>query len=388
MFTQEFLNEVKEKIDMVELASEYTALHKAGSLIFQGKCPHPNHEDSTPSFFIFKKGYRNGNRVNKYDSWSCMGCHNGSKQTKDKKHKNYGSDCFAFYQWMEGVSWKQSVYDLCEKYDIPIPSSEFDKLYKIKKIQTESFISNLYERPLQYLYNRGLTDYDIKLWKIGYDGKIVFPLMDRYGNTLGFTKRWLEVPEGRNDKYKNSCASKIFNKSSYFYGQHNIINDFDEIRITEGPMDVIMAHKYGAKNINATLGTAFTDQHVEIIKNLGKVPVLIMDGDERGIEAGERAINKLAEAGIYSKILILPGGKDLCELSLELKEGIEDYIKNNAMTYGQYKLNNIVNSYDSQVNELKLNKYSEIKKILEEIPHEVERMIMKEYILKRLNIKL
>lgn len=389
MFSQDFLNEVKDKIDMVELVSEYTPLHKAGALIYQGRCPHPDHEDSTPSFRVFKKGYRNGNKVNKYDSWACMGCHSGNKKIKDKNNRNYGSDCFAFYQWIEGVTWKQAVYDLCEKYNISIPSSEFDKLFKIKKIQTDSFIKNLYEKPLNYLHSRGLTSKDIELWKIGYDGnKIVFPLPDRYWNILGFTKRWIEVPEGRNDKYKNSCSSKIFNKSSYFYGQHNIINDFDEIRITEGPMDVIMAHKYGAKNINATLGTAFTDQHVEVIKQLDKVPVLIMDGDARGIEAGQRAINKLAEAGIYSKILILPNGKDLCELSLELKEGIEEYISSNSMTYGQYKLNNIINSFDSEVNELKLKKYSEVKKTLDEIPHEVERMIMKEYVLKRLNMRI
>lgn len=385
MFSQDFINEVKLKINMVELASEYTALSKAGAFIYQGRCPHPNHNDSSPSFRIFQKGYKNGKKINKYDTWACMGCHSGSK---DVKNKNYGSDCFAFYQWMEGVSWKQAVYDLCNKYNIPIPSSEFDKLFKIKKIQTESYIKNLYDKPLKYLYNRGLSDKDIKDWRIGYtDEKIVFPLMDRYKNVIAFTKRWLIVPEGRNDKYKNSSTSKIFNKSSYFYGMHNIDNEFDEIRITEGPMDVIMAHKYGAKNINATLGTAFTDEHVEVIKSLDKVPVLIMDGDARGIEAGERAINKLADAGIYSKILILPGGKDLCELSIELKDDIEDYIQSNAITYGQYKMRNIINGFDSAVNELRLKRYKEVRQILEEIPNEVEKMIMKEYVLDRLNIR-
>lgn len=384
MFPQEFINEVKDKINLVELVSEYTALYKAGNKIYQGLCPHPGHEDKNPSLRIWKKGYKNS----PYDSWACMVCHSGDKNTKNNQYKNYGSDCFAFYQWMEGVSWKQAVYDLCDKYEIPVPSSEFDKLYKLKRLQTESYIKNLYSVPLNYLYKRGLNDNDIKEWMVGYQGdKIVFPLMNRYRHPIAFTKRWLVMPEGRNDKYKNSCTSKIFNKSSYFYGSHNIIEDFDEIRITEGPMDVIMAHKYRAKNIVATLGTAFTDEHVEVIKTFRRTPVFIMDGDGPGILAAEKAINKLAEAGIYSKILILPNGKDLCELSNELRYDIENYIASHAMTYGQYKMQQIINSYDSQVNEIKLKKYKEIKKVLEEIPYEAERMVMKEYVLKRMDMK-
>lgn len=389
MFPQNFINEVKEKINLVELVSEYTTLNKVGDYIYQGRCPNPNHNDSSPSFCVFKKGYRNGKKINTYDTWACMGCHNGSKTT-DSKHKNYGSDCIAFYQWIEDVPWKKAVMDLCEKYGIPIPEGEFDKLYQAKKQQAESYVSNLYSMPKQYLYDRGLTDSDIKSWKIGYDGngRITFPLMDRYNNILGFTKRWLQMPEGRNDKYRNSLASKIFDKSSYLYGIHNIDNNFDEIRITEGPMDVILGHKYGAKNIMATLGTAFTDRHVEVIKSLNKVPVLVMDGDGPGIAAGEKAIDKLASVGIYSKILILPSGKDLCDLSLELKDDIENYIEANAITYGQYKVKDIINGFDSDVNELRLRRFNQVKKVIEEIPYDAERMIMKEYINNRMNIAL
>lgn len=383
MFPQEFINEIKERVDLVELVSEYTNLQKASAQIYQGRCPHPKHDDKNPSLRVWKRGYKNS----KYDSWACMVCHSGDKNIKNKEHRNYGSDCIAFYQWIEGVNWKQAVYDLCEKYDIPIPSSEFDKLYKLKRIQTESYIKNLYSTPLQYLYNRGLSDNDIKKWMIGFQGnKIVFPLLNKYRHTIGFTKRWLEMPEGRNDKYKNSSSSKIFNKSNYFYGIHNLDDNFDEIRITEGPMDVIIADKYNAKNIVATLGTAFTDDHVQAIKHLDKIPVFIMDGDGPGITAAEKAINKLAEHGIYSKILILPDSKDLCDLSNELQNDIEKYISDNSLTYGQYKLQKIVNSFDSKVNELKLKEYNNIKKILEEIPYEAERMVMKNYIASKMNM--
>lgn len=385
MFPEKFINELKEKIDLVELASEYTELQKVGINLYQGPCPNPNHDDKNPSFRVWTRGY-NGS---KYDSWACMVCHSGNKNTKSKEHRNYGSDCFAFYQWMEGVNWKQAVIDLAQKYNVPLPNSEFDRLYKMKQLQTESYIRNLYSEPLKYLYDRGLTDVDISSWKIGFEGnKIVFPLLDKYRYPIAFTKRWLVMPEGRNDKYKNSYTSKIFNKSTYFYGIHNLDNDFDEIRITEGPMDVILSTKYGAKNIVATLGTAFTDDHVKLIKSMNKNPVFIMDGDGPGIAAAEKAVNKLAQAGIYSKILILPNGEDLCDLSLDIKEGIEDYIKQNAMTYGFYKMQKIINIYDNHIMELKLKSFKDIEKVLAEIPDDTERAIIKDYVLKKMDMRL
>lgn len=381
MFTQDFINKIKQRVNLIELASEYTMLEKAGSNLYQGRCPNPSHKDSSPSFRVWTDG--------KYHSWACMGCHCGSKNIKNKEatYKNYGSDCIAFYQWINEVSFKQAVLDLCKKYSIQIPNSEFDKLYKKKKLQTKCFQKNLYSYPRNFLHERGLSDSDIDEWQIGFDGlKITFPLFDRYKCPIAFTKRWITVPEGRNDKYKNSATSKIFNKSYYFYGLHNLNESCEEIRITEGSMDVIMAHKYGAKNIVATLGTSFTDEHVEMIKKLGKVPVFIMDGDGPGIISATKAIEKLAEADIYSKILILPNNKDLCDIALDVKYGIEEYIQDNALTYGQHKLKDIINSYDSAINELKIKHLKKVRKILDCIPYEEEKIIMTGYIKKHFEI--
>lgn len=394
MFSREFIEELHEKISLVELISEYTQLKKTGMHLYTGTCPNPKHRDSTPSFRVFLKGYKNGDKINKYDTWACMGCHSGSKDMHNKDTTNYGSDCIAFYQWIkentakESVTFGKAVRDLAKKYGIPIPTSEFDSMFKYRRRQMESFEINMYSYPKEYLYSRGLTDKDIRKWHLGCNGpKITFPLLDRYENPIAFTNRWIIVPEGRNDKYKNSSNDKIFNKSQYLYGLHNLTESCEELRITEGPMDVIMATKFEAKNIVATLGTAFTDSHVEIIKRLNKVPVFILDGDKGGQDAINRAICKLAYEGIYCKILIIPNNEDLCELSLKQKYNIENYINANSVTYGQYKLNKIVNSFDSQLNELKLKSYKEIATILEEIPYEPERNIMKEYILKRMDIR-
>lgn len=392
MFEKSFLEEVKSKVDLRELVGEYTNLKPTGSLTYMGRCPHPSHRDSTASFCVYKK-----NSNDKYFLWHCKGkC-------------GTGGDCYRFYMWIENTSFVKSVIALCNKYNIPIPKSSYDELYNKNIRLTNSYIVNLKsnQKAIKYLYNRGLNDKDIEKWKIGYvhkpltvkdknnkkidtifdvSGKIIFPLLSTTGITIAFNERWIEKPEGRNDKYKNSSESLIFSKSAYFYGLHNIDRECDEFRITEGPMDVIMADKFGVKNIFATLGTSFTDKHIEIIKSYNKTPVFIMDGDEAGINAVERAAYKLAEHDMYCKVLILPTNKDLCDMSLKYKFDMEKYINMNAITYGQYKANKIFDSYDSHTTELKIKYLKEIDNLLNAIPYEYEKKIIKSNINKRFNL--
>lgn len=390
-FPQEFIDKVKEETDLVELVQEYTDLKPAGIKIFMGHCPHPNHHDSTPSFRVYKKGYRSGKKVNEYDSWACMGCHNGSKNENNKTDKNYGSDCIAFIRWIEPQyrNWRDAVIYLANRKHIPIPSEENDWMYKQKKAVAQSLMYNLYGQPYQYLLDRGLTIEDCDNWMIGFDGeKITFPLFDRYRNVLGFTRRWLVVPEGANDKYKNSSNSKIFNKSNYFYGIHNLDTEFEEMRITEGSMDVILADKYGAKNVVATLGTAFTQGHVDMIKHYKKIPVFCLDGDAAGKKAVHKAVSLLADNGVYSKILLLPENKDMADIALELKDELEDYIDKHSITYGTYLLNNAIGEYNSKVNELKIKMLPDMRKLLNFVPSEDEKIILKSFIRNSMGIDI
>lgn len=386
MFPQDFIDKIKDTVNLVELVEEYCELKKCGPFLYQGHCPHPNHNDSSPSFRVFKKGYKSGKNINLYDTWACMGCHSGKKS---ERYKVYGSDCISFIQWIENLRWKEAVIFLAEKYYIPLPKEEHTEIYRHNKNLSQSYTFNLKGQALEYIKSRGLDDKDLKEWCIGFDGqKIVFPLMDRYKNVLGFTRRWIKVPEGRNDKYKNSANSNVFVKSSYLYGIHKIDEDFEEIRISEGPLDVIIPSKYNAKNIVATLGTAFTDNHIKLIKHYKKTPVFCMDGDEAGLLAIKKSVEALSKEGIYSKILILPNGKDLCELSLELKEDIEEYIKNNAITYGDFLIRETALKFTSQLNELKLKFLPELKEIISKIPSEDEKIIIKSYIKNNFEIDL
>lgn len=380
-FPQEFIDKIKDNVDIVELISEYTKLRKVGTNIYEGHCPHPSHKDSTPSFRVWSDS----------KSWACMGCHNGKKIENNNLYKNYGSDCIAFIRWIEPKyrNWRDAVIYLANKYHIPIPTDKNNYLYKQKKSLAYSLMYNLYGEPLKYLESRGLTIEDCDNWMVGYDGyRIVFPLLDRYRNVLAFTRRWLHIPEGANDKYNNSPNSNIFNKSNYFYGIHNLDNQFNEIRITEGPMDVILANKYGVKNVVATLGTAFTQGHIDLIKHYKKTPVFCLDGDNAGLIAINRAVNLLAKEGIYSKILIIPNNKDLADLSLDLKYDIESYINNNSITYGNFIFKNIFSLYTAKLNELKLNFMPDIINLLNTIPDENEKIILKSYIKNNMDINI
>ena len=113
-----------------------------------------------------------------------------------------------------------------------------------------------------------------------------------------------------------------------------------------------------------------------------------MDGDEAGLKAIERSAKMLAENGMYCKVLILPDKKDLADISLEQKENIEQYIQENSITYGNYKLNKEMSLYTSKANELKLKYYPKLLNILKQVPDKKEQSILKDYIKEVINISL
>lgn len=373
MLSKAFIDEVKSSVDIVELASQYADLKKVGDGIWQSPCPHPDHEDDTPSFTVWEKS----------QSWACMGCHSGRK---DSKYKNYGSDCFAFVQWIEGLSWRNSVMALAEAAGISPEEDPLEPVYKDNYRKASAYHSNILPVARKYLASRGLDQKDAEKWMIGFDGsRITFPLFDRYKRVLGFTNRIFIEKEGA--KYKNSPNSEIFNKSVYFYGIHNLDSEFKEIRITEGSMDVILAEKYGVKNVVATLGTSFTKSHVAIIKNLGLTPVFCMDGDLAGQKSAKKSIDILAEEGVYSKIFTLTDGMDMADFAIANKENTESIIAKEAVTYGQLMVNELVATYEAKMNEVKIQLYPELEKIIKEIPHKGERQVISDYVKERLNIR-
>ena len=372
IFDEAFINQVKQSTDMLKLVQQYTDLKHVSGEIWQGVCPNPDHQDDTPSLCVWTKK----------QSWACMACHFGKKG-----QGNTGSDCFAFIQWIKNVSWKDAVIILANEADIHVPDDENQKFYDLNKLLSKSYRCDLHTIVHNYLINRGLEDNDIDEFAIGFNGsRIVFPLFDRYKNILGFSSRLFENGRFVGTKYRNSANSKHFQKGSYLYGIHLIDHNYNELRITEGTLDVILPVKYGVKNIVATLGTAFTDSHVELIKHLNMTPVFCMDADEAGLNSINKSIEKLADVGIYSKILILPDGYDMADLANSYKEQTEQYIQDNSMTYGFYKIRNLVNQYDAKIIELRIKFYPEILRVLNTLSDPIEKQILLDYVKEKVAI--
>lgn len=383
MLSQEFIDKVKQTIDIVELASEYTELKKVSPNVFQGICPNPNHEDKTASFTIFVDS----------QSWCCYGCHYGDKDING----NVGSDCFALISWLEGCNFRQAVLKLAKRQGITVPTEKHTRVLKENQRLANFYKECLTPDTLKYLYGRGLDDKDIEEWQLGYDyefefpeevtGRITFPLMDRYKTILGFTKRSLILAKGKKKKYKNSPNSETFNKSFYLYGIHNIDTRFNEIRITEGPMDVILGTKYKVKNLVAPLGTAFTENHAQVIKKLGLVPVFCMDGDESGMKSIKKSVDMLSKLGIYSKIYRVNENMDIADMALEYKESLEDMINLSSITYGNFISQEFILLYNSKLNELKQQFLPTARTLCDKIPNE-EKTIIKSSIENLMQIKL
>ncbi len=323
---QSFIEELKAKTDLVKFVKQYTPLKLVGRGIWQGPCPHPEHDDSTPSFTVWEKT----------NSWSCYGCHSGKKGIDGNK----GSDIYAFVEWLNNNNdFRAAVKTVADWNNVSIPTDENQKLYDRNFKLTKKYQRDLFneEHVLEYLYERGFDDVDIDEWMIGFDkyeNRIVFPLFDRYKNIIGFNRRVIEKDYRGGNKYKNSASSSIFNKSNFLYGMHNIDDSCNEIIITEGSIDVILSRKYGVKNVVASLGTSFTEQHAELIYKLGKTPVLIFDGDEAGNKGLKKALAYFDKLGVYCKVVNLPQGKDLNDLT---KAEFDELLRKNDL---EFLLNN------------------------------------------------
>ena len=393
-YSNEFKEQVKSATDLLELIGEYTTLKKIGDNVWSGRCPHPDHHDSSPSFRVFKNG------PDDY-TWKCFGCQD--PYAKKGEGNNYGSDCFAFIQWVNDykgskkrISFNDSIRILAERAGLNVPKQRsYEHLYVHNERLALAAFANQVPQLRKYLFSRGLDESDIDRWIIGFRqqkeenamvDRIVFPLVNENNRCIGFSNRVLR--EGDSDaKYWNSPKSDIFSKREYLFG-HQFVTDFEELRVTEGQFDVILASKFGAKNVVATLGTAFTREHAIKCKAMKKKPVFIFDGDEAGIKGIKRAIANSTEQDLPCKVCSLPKGKDLAEISLELGNDIEDWITNHSIPAWEYQLWEPTIQYESGLQELKMKMLPEIRNASSFPMTKEERILFMSYVKERFGIVL
>lgn len=362
--------EIKAKLSIVDLASQYVELKKAGRN-YKGLSPFK--QEKTPSFVVSPE-----------------------KEIAFCFATQQGGDIFAFYQLMENVDFPTALKDLAEKTGVKLTDEQIiaspekkEKKHNLVSVHEDAakfYEKNLHEsmhgkKVLEYLHKRGLTDQIIAEFRLGfapdsydetykhllskgYDKailvesgiastndtdlskifdrfrlRLMFPIFDKNGKVIAFGGRALKNDQGA--KYLNSPETPIYHKSDVLYGFSHAkesIRKLDQVIVVEGYFDQIMTYQAGFKNVVASSGTALTPRHLNIIQRITSNVCFCFDSDSAGYEAMLRAtelalvldINvKVLDLGDYKdpgEILAEKDGKDQFELALNQAKDVFDYI--------------------------------------------------------------
>lgn len=332
------VDEIKEKIDLVELISERVPLKRVGAY-FRGLCPF--HNEKTASFYVSPQR----------QMWHCFGC-------------GESGDCFSFVMKFEGLDFGEVLRMLAERTGVQLVRQTPEaKTQKAELLEVNSAAQKFFQEQLkkqedarEYLKQRGLHEQTIEEFGIGFApageaytttylrslgfsherireagfclpsssrdrfrSRIMFPIFDHLGRIVGFTGRIFPperekfVQEG---KYVNSPENALFRKGSMLYGLHKsapFVKTQEETIVVEGQMDFLMGWQAGMRNIVASSGTALTMQQLKLMRRFSHRLVLALDTDEAGERAVERSAIAALLQGFIVERLLIPEKKDIAE---------------------------------------------------------------------------
>lgn len=386
--------DIKSKVNIVDVISEYLPVEQKGKNYF-AICPF--HDDHNPSMSISPEK----------QIYTCFVC--GASGNVFNFVANY--EKVSFVSAVKKVAQKAGInLNINVKDDYKPKDTKYDKYYKMFDITNKYYQNNIKsvygKKAIEYLHNRKIDDdvinefeiglsmndnnvskllekkgYDVnELIDIGLCGKkdnfiydifrnrIMFPLYNLDGKPVGFSGR---IYNGEKDsKYVNSKESIIFKKGNLLYNYHRALSHAREkhqIIVVEGFMDVIRLYTIGIKNVVATMGTAITKEHANLLMKLSKNIVLCFDGDKAGEKATISALDALEKIGITPKIIRLED--DLDPDDYIIKKGSDAYLThlNNPMSSVVFK----INIYKSKTN---FNDYNEISTYLKNVSKELEKI--------------
>ena len=413
-YSDDIIEEVRMKNDIVDVISGYVRLQKKGSSYF-GLCPF--HNEKSPSFSVSP-----GKQM-----YYCFGC-------------GAGGNVFTFIMEYENFTFIEAVKYLAERAGVKLPEGEYSKeqraaadlktvLLEVNKKAASYYYYQLKQesgrQAYEYLKNRELSDETIKSFGLGYSSKysdslyrylkgkgysdailkesglfsaderygmhdkfwnrVMFPIMDVINRVIGFGGR---VMGDAKPKYLNSPETKIFDKSRNLYGL-NIARKSRKnyLIVCEGYMDVISMHQAGFTNAVASLGTALTSGHASLMSRYTKEVLLTYDSDEAGQKAALRGIPILREAGIKPRVVNLAPYKDPDEfIKAEGQEAFEKRLSE-AMNYFLFEVQVMERQYNLADPEDKTEFYRAIAKKLLEFPEELERNNYMESISRKYQIR-
>lgn len=400
-FPESFLQELKLRSDITEIASSYVNLKRHGRNMV-GLCPF--HGEKTPSFNIYTE---NG-------SFYCFGC-------------GAGGDVITFIMKIENLDYVEAVKFLAQRAGMEMPENTYDdslsklrmRIYEANREAARFFHATLLSQRgqsgLNYLRGRALSDRTIRHFGLGfadddwnslcnhlknkgfseyeiysanlafkrkngngiYDrfvNRVMFPIIDLRGNVIAFGGR---IMTDEKPKYLNTSDTPVFKKSENLFSLNNAKSSGTRTLILcEGYMDVIALNQAGFTNAVATLGTALTNEQAVLMKRYADEVIICYDADGAGQKATARAIDILRNAGLPIKILTVPSGKDPDEFIRSKGENGSAAFKLLIEKCGndiEYRLMKLKENYNLNTTDGKVAFLNEAVKIVATIESPIER---------------
>lgn len=408
-YSDDVIEEVRTKNDIVDVVSQYVKLTRKGSSYF-GLCPF--HNEKTPSFSVTPAK----------QMYYCFGC-------------GAGGNVFNFVMEYENYTFGEALSYLAQRAGVELPKIEYSREAK-EKAERKALLLEINKKAAQYFYyqlrreggksayqyltGRGLSEETIKKFGLGYSDKysddlykymkakgysdellresglfnaderrgmydkfwnrVIFPIMDVNNRVIGFGGR--VMGDGK-PKYLNSPETKIFDKSRNLYGL-NVARTTrkNHLILCEGYMDVISMHQAGFTNAVASLGTALTSGHAGLLKRYTQEVLLLYDSDEAGIRASLRAIPILREAGVNAKVVSLKPYKDPDEFIKNMgPEALEERLLNASDSF-LFRVHTGEAEADMETPQGQNRFFEECARMLLELSDELERNLYIEAIVK------
>ena len=405
-FSQEWIEKLKNSNDIVSTISKYLTLQRKGKT-YWACCPF--HYEKTPSF-----------AVNEYEQfYHCFGC-------------GASGDVIKFIEKYDNVDFYDACKTLADYAGMEMPEftvdngiaekkKKVDRIYQLLRDTAKYYFENL-RKPegrvaLEYLTKRNVDSDIITAFGLGYslgwnevvgylsklgytaqemvdagvcernsEGKLydcyakrlIFPLINTYGNVIGFSARILEKADFA--KYRNTAQTLVFDKSKCLYGINIVkkskqVEKLNEIIIVEGQMDLIALYKSGIRNAVATMGTALTGIHAKELKRFCDKVVLCFDGDGAGIKATLRSIEILVKEGLQVFVMTIPNGQDPDEYVNQYGKDAFYELASGAKYWVEYLITKYANDYNLNRPEEKKMFVSESLNVIKKLATESEQDI-------------
>ncbi len=408
-FDSSFIDELKRKSDIVDIASKYVRLEQRGGN-FWGCCPF--HHEKTASFCI--------NSIGQF--YYCYGCHKSG-------------DVITLIMELESLDFGDTVKYLAEKANMKLPEIKLDDekikeskkkketalniLKETAKYYCQVLRSELGEDYRRYVAKRNLSGETVNKFgigaSVGYDGltehlkekgflledaynsgvlgkteknqsvryydalanRLIIPVIDQFNNVIAFCGRIIEKKENVG-KYVNTRETFVFSKGKTLFNLNNLKKlknekGIDGVIVVEGHMDVISLSQAGFLNVVASMGTALTKDHARILKRYAEKIYISYDGDVAGKNATLRGLEILQAEGLEVKVVSLPDGEDPDEVILKRGQAGYKKLLEEAKPLIDFKLDLLLKSFDVKTTDGKRKMVTQAVKIIKESPSAAER---------------